>query len=114
MAYTWGSTDLKIVPQTYKAWHCDNGLVVIDLLPDGTDAPASIIQQGGRSRKLVAFDGFVSTIAAYNSLLDDFIALTERTFSDPAGSMLMIISELTPPTMIIDNKWDYSIVLMEA
>jgi len=114
MAYTWGGTTLNIVPFSYKPWHSENGLVEIDILPDGTTNPAVILQQMGRRRKVVSFEGFTTSYSNYTGLFDDYIALTERTFVDPNDSMTMIISNISPATMIIDGKWIYRITFMEA
>jgi len=114
MPYLWGSTVLKITPGTYKPPHSENGLVVIEILPDGTTNPASVIQQAGRSRAVANFDGFTRSYADYKALHDDYIALTERTFADGNESLTMIISELSPATMVINGKWEYSITLMEV
>ena len=114
MAYTWGSMNLKIVPMTYQPYWYTNGIIVVDILPNGTANPANVIQQAGRGRKIVNFDGFVTSYADYSSLRADYLSLTSRTFSDGTDSMSMVISELSPALMIIPGKWDYSITLMEA
>lgn len=114
MAYTWGTTNLKITPGTYSPIHASNGLVEIEILPDASGNPATVIQQAGRGRKRVSFDGFTSTYTAYKALHDDYIALTQRTYADGNDSLAMIISELSPAKMIINGKWEYSMTLMEV
>ena len=114
MSYTWGSTALKIVPETYSPAHAENGLVKMDILPDGTTNPASILQQSGRGRYEVSFDGFTTSYADYKTLHADAIALTQRTWADGTDSITMIISYLSPAVMIMPGKWEYSITLMEA
>jgi hypothetical protein len=114
MPYTWGSTNLKIVPQTYSPPHSSNGLTEIIILPDGSGNPSTVLQQAGRGRKTVSFQGFTTTRAAYMALRDDYVTLTERIFSDGTESLNMIISDLSPATMITEGKYDYSITLMEV
>ena len=112
--FTWGATNLKVTPGTYNPPHCSNGLVEINILPDGTANPATVLQQGGRGRMTVSFEGFTRTWSDYESLRDDYIALTERTFADGNESLTMIISELSPATLIFGDKWEYTITLMEV
>lgn len=114
MAYTFGSYALKIVPETYQPYWYENGLNEISILPDGTTNPASILQQAGRGRMKVSFQGFVTAYSDYSNLRADYLALTSRTFTDGTDSITMIISELSPATMIVPGKWEYSITLMEA
>lgn len=114
MSFTWGSTTLKVVPDTYNPPHCENGLVEIEILPDGTTNPATVLQQAGRGRYRVSFNGFTTTYNDYKSLRDDYIALTEKTFSDGNESLTMIISELSPATLIFGDKWEYTITLLEV
>lgn len=114
MAYKWGDTNLNIRPETYQAFYCESGLTEIAILPGMSGSGASVLQQAGRTRKRVAFDGFVRTWAGYTSLLNDHVAATVKSFSEPNGSMNMIILSLSEPTMIFDDIWDYSIVLVEA
>lgn len=114
MAYTFGSYTLKIKPETYQPLWAENKLNVIDILPDGTTNPASVLQQGGRGRYQTSFEGFVTSYSDYQNLRTDYLALTARTFTDGTDSLSMIISELSPATMIINGKWEYSITLMEA
>ena len=114
MAYTWGSTTLKIVPETYQPSFSSNGFIDIPILPDGTTNPASIIQQGGRGRKTVTFEGFTTSRSDYNALRDDYIALTSRSFADGTDTITMIISDLSPATMIISGKYNYTMTLTEA
>lgn len=114
MAYTFGSTALKIIPESYSPIHSPNGLVEISILPDGTTNPATIIQQGGRGRKTVSFQGFTTSYSDYKTLHADYVALTSRSFTDGADTLTMIISDLSPAVMIATGKWEYSITLMEA
>ena len=114
MAYTWGSTTLKIVPESYSPAHSTNGITEIQILPSGTAEPSSVIQQAGRGRKRIRFNAFVSSLSEYETLHADYIALTERSFSDGTNSMTAIIEELSPATMITPSKFDFSVTLIEV
>lgn len=112
--FTWGITTLKVVPGTYNPPHCENGLTEINILPDASGNLASVMQQAGRGRYRASFDGFTSSYAAYKALLNDSIAQTERVFVDGNETLTMTIESLSPATMVIDGKWEYSITLMEV
>ena len=112
--FTWGSTNLNVVPNAYNPPHTSNGLVEINILPDGTTNPASVIQQAGRGRMRANFEGFTRSYSDYKSLRDDYIALTQRTFADGNESLTMIINELSPATLIFSDKWEYTITLLEV
>lgn len=114
MFCTWGNTTLKVKPGTYSPLHCTNGLVEIEILSDTSGDPATVLQQAGRGRKRASFEGFTFAYADYEDLHDDYLALTERTFTGPEGSLTMIISELSPATMVVNGKWEYSVTLMEV
>lgn len=113
----WGSTQLYTIKDTYIPPTVNVQINKIELIPgtDNTD-PSNVIQQGGRGRYEVKFDGLVKTYAEYQSLETDYINGTSRTFyGADEFSEDMIISELTlksrtlHPLMII-----YSITLTEV
>ena len=111
---TWGSTTVKMRVGTYQAPSANAGIVEIPILPDGSDG-ASVIQQAGRSRQVISWEGIADNLAHYTSLYNDYIATTERTFSGPDSvSLSCIISELSPPTYIWGGVYSYRIELMEA
>jgi len=114
--YTWGTTKLKVVPESYTPPHAARKRTVIDLIP-GADVstPASIIQDGGRDRKQATLSGFTTSLAEYNRLYDDYLNSITRTFTGPAGEMLnAMIWELSPAQRIYAGKYEYSMTLMEV
>ena len=115
MAFTWGSTALKVVPGTYSPPHCNNGITLIDIIP-GTDGIAlPIVQQGGADRPRASFEGVVTTYSEYAGLLADSIAATERTYADGTYSDTMIIEELSPAVEEVPGrKWTYSVTFLEV
>lgn len=115
MAYTWGSKTLKIIAGTYQTPICDAGINVIDILPDTSGSPASVIQQGGRSRMSVSFDAYFTTYSDYTSLRDDFVEGTERIFAGPDSfSDTMIISSLSAAILEYTGFYRFSITLLEV
>ena len=112
---TWGSTTVKMRVGTYQAPSANAGIVEIPILDDGTANAMSVLQQAGRSRRVISWEGIADNLAHYTSLYNDYIATTERTFSGPDSvSLSCIISELSPPTYIWGGVYSYRIELMEA
>jgi len=114
--YTWGTTRLKVVPESYNPPHATRKRTIIDLVP-GADisTSASIIQDGGRDRKQATFSGFTTSLAEYNLLYDDYLTSAVRTFIGPAGETLnTMIWELSPAQRIYAGKYEYSMTLMEV
>jgi hypothetical protein len=114
--YSWGTTKLKVVPESYNPPHAVRKRTVIDLIP-GADisTPASIIQDGGRDRKQATLSGFTTSLAEYNLLYDDYLSSTVRTFIGPADETLnAMIWELSPAQRIFADKYEYNITLMEV
>lgn len=117
MAMTWGATSINCYIKTYQPPAAEPTIAEIQLLPDPTDPDAvcSVLQQGGRKRKRIYWDGFVSNIASYNSLETDKLNGTQRTFVGPDGTNLnCIIQHLGPPRYVQSNLIEYSITLVEA
>jgi len=114
--YTWGTSRLKVVPESYNPPHAVRKRTVIDLIP-GADVllPASIIQAGGRDRKQATLSGFATSLAEYNLLYDDYLNSITRTFTGPSGETLnAMIWELSPAQRIFAGKYEYSMILMEV
>ncbi|MDF2881671.1 MAG: hypothetical protein K0R54_2228 [Clostridiaceae bacterium] len=113
----WGTTELNVIKDSYIPPFAKPKLNVIEILPGADNtAPSSIIQQGGRGRYQVSFNGFVRNNTEYQALLDDTINLTERTFDGADGfTMNMIISDFTPTKRsLFPLKIEYSMTLMEV
>lgn len=115
MAYTWGSTTLKVAKNSYTPPIAENGITEIQILPDGTTNPASIIQQGGRTRKRISFTGY-ATESGYYALLSDLYAVTSRVFTDTDGNAVTCVIESLSATREDNDLYPYvySITLMEA
>lgn len=112
--YTWGDMDLFIGKKGYSPpLPSSNGVVELTLLPDGSTNPMSVIQKGGRGRKQVRISNAYATESDFQSLASDFMAVTERTFTDPnSNSMNAIIEQLTGTK---DGEYyEYSMTLKEA
>lgn len=115
MAYTWGSTTLKVAKNSFTPPIAQNGLTEIQILPDTSGNPASVIQQGGRTRKRISFSGY-ATETTYYTLLTDLYAATSRTFTDTDGNAVTCVIE-SLSAIREDNglyPYVYSITLMEA
>ena len=113
----WGSTELNIIQDSYRPPYMDAGIREIQILPDlsaSTD-PASVLQQSGRGRKRVLWDGWVATQAEYEAFQNDFIAATERTFEGyDSVEIDCLIASLSPPQRIMSNYIRFSVELVEA
>lgn len=114
--YKWGETNLNVSRYSYKPPYRVPSISEIQLVP-GADlsVPGTVIQQGGRSRKRVKFEGYCTSLADYNALQDDWNSCIVRTFIGPDGETLsMMIEELKEATRIVSFKYEYSITLMEV
>lgn len=115
-SYTWGSTALLVAKDSYKPPEAESGVVEIKLLPDLSDVtiPASVIQQAGRGRKRVSFEGY-ATETTYYAFLTDKYAATARTFTDSDGNALSaIIESISAMRENGPYPYHYSITLVEA
>lgn len=114
--YFWGNTKLKVDVGSYNPPHATRERTVINVIPSTDIAtPASILQEGGRSRKTANLKGFCVTYDEYQSLFDDYLNTVIRTFTGPNGETLQgIIYELSPATRVMHSKFEYTIVFMEV
>lgn len=113
----WGTTNLNIIKDSYIPPFAKSNLNIINILPGADNTiPASVIQQGGRDRYQVSFDGFIRNYTDYKALQDDHINMTSRTFTGADGfSTSMIISDFKPGRRtLFPLKLEYSITLMEV
>ena len=117
---TWGDADLQIRWGTYYPPHAEAGLVSIRVLPPdtGTDH-VEVVQQGGRDRKVITFEGQCWSLPEYDVLLDAYIAGEEKLFNGPdVTNFPCFIKQLSPPEYVIDYEgqgyYRYSIILCEC
>lgn len=113
--YLWGAMDLLVAKGSYDP---PTGVVQITEIPliptvDNVE-PSSIIQQGGRLRERINFQGY-ATEADYKSLETDKYSATERTFTDIDGNTFNVIIES------LNSRWIngpypyfYSITFLEV
>lgn len=113
--YTWGSTALLVAKDSYTPPAAENGITEIQLLPDlAVSTPATVLQQAGRGRKRVSFDGY-ATETDYYAFLADYYAVTTRTFTDSDGNTLSsIIESISAARENGPYPYRYSITLVEA
>ena len=114
MAITWGATTLNIRYGTYNPPAKSNMLSEIDILPDGTSAPSTVYQQKGVGRDKVRMTG-QGSLSDYYTLQADYLALTERAFSDGTYSFTTsIIEELSEPRLIACDTYSWSLTISEV
>ena len=115
---SWGATNVNIkANNTYRPPEARVTINEINLLPDPSfpTTPSTVLQQGGTGRKRVSWEGWVTSVDAYNALQDDKIAGTERTFTGPSGETLTgYIEFLQIIGYTVLDFLEYSIVIVEA
>lgn len=113
----WGSTTLNVLKDSYIPPYAESEINIIDLIP-GTDntTPSTVMQQGGRQRYEVRFEGLVWSYAAYQALESDYISGTSRTFNDDdTTDITMVITELKPKSRsLAPFRIIYEITLTEV
>lgn len=115
--FKWGSTEIKVLRDTYIPPYAETVLTEIHLIPaaDNLD-PQTVIQQGGRGRYRVNFSASVSTYTEYQALMDDYINQTQRTFVGADGySENMTISALSQAARkLYPTRFEISMTLVEV
>jgi len=112
--YKWGTKDLLVAKGSYNPPSASNGIIEINILPDAGGNPASILQQGGRGRKRVSFNGY-ATLVDYQSFEIDYFAAIKRTFTDIDGLMMLATIESFKASRNSGTyPYEYSITLVEA
>jgi hypothetical protein len=114
---TWGATTLNITPGTYEPPVATVRVNEIKILPDPSSLStvASVLQSGGRDRKRARWQGYVTSLANYNTLYDDMAAATERTFTGPDSETLTgIIEFLEVIGYPISGHIKYEISIVES
>jgi hypothetical protein len=113
----WGNTKLNIIKDSYIPPHAEVKYNELALIPGPNNTnPATVIQQGGRGREKVNFNGFVYSWLEYEALETDKINGTARTFEGADGyTKTMIIANLNPTKRTLyPLKIEYSITLLEV
>ena len=112
---SWGATDLNIIQDTYIPPHAQLVRSKGQLIPPttGTDH-AEVIQDGARMRRTVAWQGWVTSQAELDALLDDYYAGEVRTFTGYDSIVFdALIDSLTPGHRTFEWHIKYSITLVE-
>lgn len=114
--YLWGATKLKVNTGSYNPPYSTREKNVINLIPSADiTLPNSVVQDGGRSRKITSMSGFTVTLEEYLALHTDYLLSTVRTFTGPSGETLDgFIYELSAPKRVMAKKFEYDITIMEA
>ena len=114
MSYKWGTKVLFVAKGSYTAPEFDSGIKEIQILPDTSGNPASVLQQSGRSRKRASFDVY-GNFTEYELLNDDKIAATVRIFEDLDGrTFSAVIEQLSISQRIGTDYFKYNITLLEV
>jgi hypothetical protein len=118
MSFSWGSTDLYVIPDTYNPPWAEVTINEIALLPDPADlnAVSTVLQQGGRKRQIVTLSTYVKTYSTYTAMLADCMAGTQRTFTGADSySATMIISNISQAARkIYPTRFEFSVTFMEV
>lgn len=120
---TWGDINMQIRAGRYSPPHADAGFATIRVLPPdtGTDH-VEVEQQGGRSRKVIRFEGQCWSMEEYNVLLNAHFAAEVKLFTGPhVVNLPCFIKELSAPEYVTSYSregaglglYRYSIVLCE-
>lgn len=113
----WGNTNLNVLHETYIPPYSEVAVNEIQVIPGPDNLnPASIVQQGGRTREKVGFDGFVRSWADYLALETDKRNGQVRSFEgqDNYVSDMMITSLVPTRRSLYPYRLYYSISLMEV
>lgn len=114
---TWGAVTFQCRWGTYRGPRADAGLVDIAILPEpGATTPASVLQDMGRGRRRIRFQGQVSSYANWQTIETKWLARTEAVFTDVDGASrgVYLIEDLSDPECVAPVLWRYNITLVEA
>lgn len=118
MASTWGGTTLKILIGTLKPGVTSGPLTEVDLLPNPANlsAVSTVIQQQGRKRSRVKVKLYVTSITAYEALVDDLNLGREAALviEDAGINGTYIIESLGEPEFIQSNAAFFDATWMEV
>lgn len=116
---TWGAITVPVLWGSYSPQNSDGGITEIKILPDPLtpDVAASVLQQGGRARKRVSLETFVSTIAGYEAWRIDHVSATVRTWTGPLASeaaFSAVVEQLSKPDILAATHIRFGVTLVEA
>ena len=111
--YKWGDMTVHVDKDTYVPPNPTVNTTEINILPDGTNNPATILQEAGRGRKRASFTGFALTEEDYISIQLDYQTRTIRLFTDTLGNTFEALILTFNPSRIADY-YKYDIVLLEV
>lgn len=106
---------LPLLWGTYRPPHASEIFAEINVIPSPTDTnPIAILQQGGRERKVVTFQSYVTTMTEYDGLLDDHHEGANKTFIGPESlEFESIIRDISPPEYVQSGLIRFNITFME-
>lgn len=113
MAFSWGSTELKVVVDSVKITPASGSLTEIPLLPDplALSVISTVIQQQGRKRKKIEARLYITNMSEYNAFVTDMDSGTSRSLSFSIGSVsgTYLIEKVGEPEFIF-----YDIILFDV
>ena len=118
MAFSWGSTELKVVVDSIKIKHPYGSLSEISLLPDplALDSIASVVQQQGRRRKRIEARLYVDNMSDYDDFVTDMNKGTSRSLELTVGSVsgTYLIDVVGEPEFIFYNIILFDVTWLEV
>lgn len=97
--FKWGTTQLKVKEGSYSGPFPALSIEEIDLIPSGTETPASTLQTGGRKRKRTSMTILVNTMSEYQTLYSDYLTSQVKILELKDGMTLAsaMIAGMDPP-----------------
>ena len=117
MAYTWGSTELKVLKDGYKPFSSSETVInEIEIIPGSTNTGdiVSSLQVGPRRRRKAKLECFTSSLADCRVLEADRDSAVIRTFSDGAETQDCIILSIDISNNSHSKIWFYTLELLEV
>ena len=117
MALTWGATTLNLIQDSYAPPVADANIPEIRILgdPSTPNVPASVIQQGGRSREHLTFDCWADSQTDIDALVTDKYNGQVREFTGHDGvSFDAVITQVLPLRRVFEHYIPYRITFLEA
>lgn len=118
MSFLWGSTELKVVKDSYMPPYSEVTLNETKLIPNPSDLTAvnTALQQGGRGRSRIDLTAQVSTYAEYLAFIADRNSGTQRTFTGADGytGTMMLESVSKATRKLYPLRFEFSLTLVEV